>query len=236
MVFRASKLPQNHSFSFSNSFQEVFTTASDGIKLHGIYFKVNNSKGLIFYLHGNKGTVDLWGQDADFYTNLGYDVFYADYRGFGKSEGSIKNEQQVLNDAVVVFDAIQKRFKPNKTIILGYSIGTGIAAFLAQKRTCQSLILLAPFYNFTQLSSEREPSFPNFLKKFSFETNVFIKNVSCPVVIFHGNNDFTIPIHNSLQLTKIFKPTDLFYVLDGQSHVGINQNSQFKQTMSKLLY
>ena len=232
MVFRATTLFKNHRFSFANSHQEIFTTAIDGKKLHGLYFSSTNSKGLVFYLHGNKGTVDLWGRNADFYTNLGYDVFYADYRGFGKSEGQIENEQQVLDDAIVVFDDIQKRFKPSKTIILGYSIGTGIATYLAKQRKCHSLILLAPFYNFTEITSNRVPLFPNFLKKFSFETNLFIQEVSCPITIFHGNKDYVIPIENGIKLKKLLKPTDQFFILENQAHVGINENSTFQKIMS----
>ena len=236
MVFLASSLPKDHVFTFSNAFSEVSTTAKDGIKLHGILFKTENSKGLIFFWHGNKGTVDMWGRDAAFYNNLGYDIFYADYRGFGKSEGQIEDQEQVLNDAILVFDDIQNRLQPKQTIIFGYSIGTGIATYIASKRKCSSLILVAPFYNFTEFTRKRVPFFPDSFKKFSFDTNKYIKKVKCPITIFHGDNDYVIPIENGLKLKKLLKPADHFYMLKNAGHIGINQNTDFQKIMSKIKF
>ncbi len=234
MVFRASGLPKNHVFSFSNHFEEVYTATSDGTKLHGLLFPVENSKGLILYFHGNKGNIDLWGRDAVFYNSLGYDIFYADYRGFGKSEGQVDDETQIFADGLAVFDDVQKRYKPQKTIVLGYSIGTGVATYVANQRKVQALILLAPFYNFTEFTSNRVPFFPNSWKKFSFETNRFITTISCSIFIFHGNRDYVIPIENSIKLQKLLKPSDRFFTLENEGHVGINQNADFQNIMSEL--
>ena len=234
MVFRASGLPKNHVFSFSNHFDEVYSKTNDGTKLHGLLFPIENSKGLILYFHGNKGNVDLWGRDAVFYNSLGYDVFYTDYRGFGKSEGQVEDEAQIFEDALVIFDDTQKRFKPQKMIVLGYSIGTGVATYVANQRKVQALILLAPFYNFTEFTASRVPFFPNSWKKFSFETNRYIKTVPCPIFIFHGDRDYVIPIQNSIKLRKFLKPADRFFTLPNEGHFGINQNPDFQKIISGL--
>ena len=236
MVFRASGLPANHVFSFPNHFDEVYTSTNDGTKLHGLHFPVENAKGLILYFHGNRGNVDLWARDAIFYNSLGYDIFYADYRGFGKSEGEVEDEKQIFADGLTVFDNVQKRFRPQKTIVLGYSIGTGVAAYIASQRKIKSLILLAPFYNFTDFTTNRVPFFPNSWKKFSFQTNKYIQKTACPIVIFHGNKDYLIPIENSRKLQKLLKPTDQFYTLENQGHAGINQNADFQKIMSDIKF
>ena len=125
MVFRASKLPNDYQFQFQNNFEEITIPSFDGVKLNGLLFKSKNPKGLIFYLHGNAGSLDSWGNHADIYTRLGYDIFFLDYRGFGKSEGEIDDQEQVYKDITIAYETLMKRYDKNKTIIIGYSIGTG---------------------------------------------------------------------------------------------------------------
>lgn len=92
LIFFPTKLASNYQFNFAYPFEEIDVITEDSLKLHGVLFKADSSKGLIFYLHGNSGNVNTWGSLAQVYTNLNYDVFILDYRGYGKSEGRISSE------------------------------------------------------------------------------------------------------------------------------------------------
>ena len=72
------------------------STLRDGLILSAILFHADSSKGVIFYLHGNTGNLEKWGKLAAVYTRLHYDILMFDYRGYGKSEGIIKNEKTIL--------------------------------------------------------------------------------------------------------------------------------------------
>lgn len=235
MVFIANKLPDNYKFEFNQNFEEFNIPSYDGKKQNGLLFKTANPKGLIFYLHGNAGSVDSWGNNAKIYTDLGYDIFFLDYRGFGKSEGQIENQEQIFRDLNVVYDKIVSKYKSNKKIIIGYSIGTGLATYLASIKNPDKLILQAPYYNFLEFSSGRVPYFPDFLKKFQFETNKYIVEVKSPIYLFHGNQDQLISYDNSLKLKKIIKPTDSLYTLENQGHIGINDNVDFQEKLKEIL-
>lgn len=235
MVFRASKLSENHQFTFSQEFEEIIIPSFDGTQLHGLLFKTPQPKGLIFYLHGNAGTVDDWGNNATVYTDLGYDIFFLDYRGFGKSQGEIDNQEQVFKDISLAYDKMSSRYDSTKISIIGYSIGTGPAAYLASIRNPERLILQAPYFNFIEFSTERAPFFPDFLKKFQFQTDQFIVNVKAPISIFHGDQDQLISIDNSLRLKEISKSTDSLFTLVGQSHIGINDNIDFQEKLKSIL-
>ncbi len=235
MVFRASKLSENHQFTFSQEFEEMIIPSFDGTKLHGLLFKTPQPKGLIFYLHGNAGTVDDWGNNATVYTDLGYDIFFLDYRGFGKSQGEIDNQEQVFKDISFAYDSLLSQYEATKIVIIGYSIGTGPATYLASIKKTKRLILQAPYFNFIEFSTGRVPYFPDFLKKFQFETNQYIVEVKAPISIFHGNQDQLISIDNSLRLKKIIKPTDSLFTLESQSHVGINDNIDFQEKLKSIL-
>ena len=93
-IFFPEKLHKDFKFLFDQQFDEVNIRTKDNKLLHGLLFKANSSKGLIFYLHGNAGSLNSWGILAKRYTELNYDVFMLDYRGYGKSEGSIRSQQQ----------------------------------------------------------------------------------------------------------------------------------------------
>lgn len=233
MVFKKHSLAKNYVFHFDSRFKEIQIKSFDGKLQHGILFPTSNPKGLIFYLHGNAGALDSWGAISKIYTRLGYDFFILDYRGFGKSEGNVVNENQVIQDVKIVYDSVSKAY--SKKVIIGYSIGTGIAASLASSRKNAMLILKAPYDNFLKYSDARAPYFPDFLKKFAFETDAYLATIKTPIYIFHGNNDRLIPLENSIRLKKLLKPTDSLFVLKNQEHIGINVNAEYQKKLGTLL-
>ncbi len=235
MIFPAYKLAQDYQFKFEGNYQEISIPSSDGKKISGLLFKAENSKGLIFYLHGNAGALNTWGNIADVYTELGYDIFILDYRGYGKSEGDIENQEQMFQDVSVVYHKLLTGYEEKKVIITGYSIGSGIAAYLASENNPKGLILLAPYYNFTEFSGTRMPFIPDFLKKFSFETNVYLEKIQAPIAIFHGNKDQVISYDNSVRLSKLLNEESHFYLLENQDHIGINENEVYKKQLQKIL-
>lgn len=235
MIFPASKLAKDYKFEFKQDFEELNIPSFDKTSLNGLLFKTTNPKGLIFYLHGNGDAADSWGHIADFYTSLGYDIFILDYRGYGKSEGEIENQEQVLKDVSWAYGALASRYDKSKIIIIGYSIGTGPATYLASKENAKMLILQAPYYNFLEFSSTRAPLLPDFLKKFTFETNKYIVKVKSPIFIFHGQNDRLILPDNSVRLQKLLKPNDSLFILSDVGHGGINDNEDFQEKLKEIL-
>jgi uncharacterized protein len=231
MVFRASKLSPDYQFTYNQDFEEFNIPSFDGNKLNGLLFKAEKTKGLVFYLHGNAGNLSHWGDIAQKYTDLHYDIFILDYRGFGKSEGQIENEAQVLKDVSVAYKSLLKRYEEKQVIIVGYSIGTGLAAYLASTNKPKFLILQAPYYSFTELSSDRVPFMPNFLKKFTFETATFVTKIKAPIYIFHGKQDQVISYSNSERLSKLLPSIGNFFTLENQGHLNINENEIFLQQL-----
>ncbi len=235
MIFRANKLPKDYKFEFNQDFEELNIPSFDAKIQSGLLFKTQNPKGLVFYLHGNAGSLDTWGSIAKNYTDLGYDIFILDYRGFGKSEGEIENQDQVFQDLTFAYNKLITTYDRSKVVIIGYSIGTGLATYLASIENPKKLILQAPYFNFIELSSGRVPFVPDFLKKFKFETDKYIVKVKSPIYIFHGNKDQVISFDNSIRLQKLLKPTDKVFILDNQDHLGMNENSDFQQELKVIL-
>lgn len=235
IIFDSSKLTKDFKFKFNQEFEEINVKSFDDKKLNGLLFKAKDPKGIVFYLHGNSGALDSWGDIASVYTDLGYDIFILDYRGYGKSEGKIESEEQVFKDISFAYKNILKRYDEKNAVIIGYSIGTGFAAYLASNNNPKMLILQSPYYNFLEFSSTRIPYVPDLFKKFKIETNLFIVNVKAPVFIFHGKNDNLIPIQNSDRLSKLLHKGSLFCKLDNQDHLQMNQNLDYQKKLKSVL-
>jgi len=235
LIFFPEKLSKDYSFQFEQPFAELNIPTNKGKLLNGLLFSSDSSKGLIFYLHGNAGSVNSWGEVADTYTALNYDVFILDYPGYGKSEGSINDQQQLFDDIQSAYDQLKKKYSEAKIVILGYSIGTGPASKLASTNHPKLLILQAPYYSLTDVMRKNYPIIPTFLLKYKFKTNEYIKSCQMPVVIFHGDQDEVIYYNSSLKLKKEFKATDTLITLNGQPHNGMTDNPQYAKAIQAIL-
>jgi pimeloyl-ACP methyl ester carboxylesterase len=235
LIFHPQKLDKEYPFQFDQKFEEKNITASDGKVLDGLLFKADSSKGLIFYLHGNAGSVNSWAVVAKTYTSLHYDVFLLDYRSFGKSEGEINSDSQLHADIQIVYNELKKQYAEDKIIVLGYSIGTGFAAKVASVNHPKLLILQAPYYSMTDLVKHIYPIIPTFILKYKLETNEYLKSCKMPVVIFHGDQDKTIYYGSALKLKEEFKSGDTLIILKGQGHNGITYNPDYIKELKKRL-
>ncbi len=235
LIFFPQKLDKNYQFSFNQMFEEIYVVTDDGISLNGLLFKADSSKGLIFYLHGNAGSISSWGNVAETYTDLNYDVFLLDYRGYGKSEGSISNQKQFYQDIQTVYNELKKKYTEENIIVLGYSIGTGPASKLASGNNPGLLVLQAPYFSLTDMMQHTYPVIPTFILKYKFATNEYIKECTMPVVIFHGNQDAVIYYESSLKLKEQFKQQDTLITLNGQGHNGMTDNEEYKTEIEKIL-
>lgn len=235
LIFFPEKLDKNYQFKFEQTFEEKNIPTPEGIKLNGLLFRADTSKGVILYLHGNAGSLSSWGRVAKHYTNLNYDVFIADYPGYGKSEGKIHSQEKLYTNLQTVYDTLKKQYAENKIIVLGYSIGTGPAAKLASTNSPRLLILQAPYYSLKDLVKHIYPIVPAFLLKYKFPTNEYLPKCKMPIVIFHGDKDEVIYYESSVKLKQHFKKGDTLITLPGMNHNGMTENSDYKSAITAIL-
>ncbi len=235
IIFLPDKLEATHQFHFDQKFEERTILSKDGLKLNGVLFKAENSKGLIFYLHGNGGSLESIGGVAKTYTKLNYDVFILDYRGYGKSQGVISNEEDFFNDNQIAYNLLKKEYPEKDIVVLGYSIGSGMAAELASRNHPKMLILEAPYYNLTDLMKRKYSLVPTFILKYKFATNTYLKSCKIPIFIFHGMEDKSTFYTSSLKLKEEFKDKVKLISLEGQGHSGITENEKYQKELREIL-
>ena len=234
LIFYPDKLERSYQYSFDESYEEMMIKTSDDKLINALLFKAKSTKGLIFYLHGNAGSLESWGTVAKIYTDLNYDVFISDYRGFGKSEGSINSEKQLYEDNQIAYNLMKESYNEENIIVLGYSIGTGMAAKLASENNPKLLIMQAPFYSFKEMMSNQF-YFPTFILKYKFRTNEYLEQCECPIVIFHGDRDEIVNYKWSLKLKEEFKDKIQLITLHGEVHNGITDNIDYRMELENVL-
>lgn len=234
LIFQPEKLSENFVYQFPGSFEEINIKSSSGNLLNGLLFKTDSPKGVIVYFHGNAGSLRTWGNASDIFLENHYDVFISDYAGYGKSKGKLSGKN-LFTDAQVVYDEIKKQYDESSIIVYGRSIGTGIAAKVASENNPAKLMLEAPFYSLADLGKRLYPWLPSFLLSYELNTNEFLKSVKSPVIIFHGDADEIIPIKSALELQKLLKPEDKFFIIKGGHHNDLKKFEIYQSALKLML-
>lgn len=175
------------------------------------------------------------GQLASFYTDEGYDILFFDYRGFGKSDGKISSQNQLYDDVQAIYETMKKLYDEKAITLIGYSIGTAPAAYLATNNDPRKLVLIAPYYSLTNVIQSICPVVLRFLVKYKLETYKYISECTMPVIIFHGDKDEVINYENSIKLAERLKDKDRFVSIERVGHNDIYENNIYKESMIGIL-
>jgi pimeloyl-ACP methyl ester carboxylesterase len=235
--FNPKFLAKDYIFQFQEPFEEFNIEVEKNIFLNSILFKSEASKGVVLYFHGNAGAIHDWGKRAHLFLDNQYDVLFIDYRGYGKSDGEYSSHNQIFNDADKVYNYTKTRYSEKNIVVFGFSLGSGIASYIASKNTPKMLILNAPYYSWkTLISEEIAPPIPAFLVHYDIPSYQFVKNVKCPIHIFQGTRDFLIdPTSNSKKLQALNPENITLSFIDDAGHNSIHITKQYYDLLKTIL-
>lgn len=237
LMFHPDPLPPDYVFNFDIPFKEINIPLNSKDTLNIVQFLPGNRivKGVVLYFHGNRGNINRYAKYAKNFTRKDYEVWMADYPGYGKTTGEL-TEENLYKQAMEVYKLANSKFNKDSIVIYGKSLGSGIAAWLASKKNCKRLILETPYYSMSDLLSHYAPIYPtSAMAHFKLPTFKYLQEVKAPVSIFHGNDDNVVPYSSGHKLTKIFKPGDEFITIDKGGHNNLNDFSLFHQKLDSLL-
>ena len=238
MIFHPKKLDSNYHYDneYSNR-EEVFITTPDNEKINGLFFNAKNDN-VILYFHGNSGSLDSWQYVYKNFQSLKYNFFIIDYRGYGKSSGSI-SEKGLYTDGQAALDYLRnKGFKKQNIIIYGRSIGTGIAVETAKNTdTLKALILETPFTSMIDLTNAKVPYlFPSIFLKYGFKNKDKINSIKSPLLVIHGTIDEVIPFKQGKELFDKYNHQKEFLKIENGNHNNLSNFPDFIQGIMLFLY
>lgn len=157
------------------------------------------SSGWILHCHGNGGNISHRLDVAQAFHRLGLGVVLFDYRGYGRSQGRLSNESELLADGQAVYNRLAELKQP--IVVYGESLGGGVAAYLAENNPCAGLVLQSTFTRMTDRASEAYPFLPvRQLSRFQLNTIDRLPKIQCPVLVMHGRLDEVIGFHHGQAL------------------------------------
>lgn len=236
LMFLPTVLAQDYKFQFSYPFEELFFNTEDDTVINTIHFKVEKPKGVILYFHGNAGDLSRWGIIAEYFVEKQYDVLVMDYRTYGKSIGKL-SEQALYNDAQYCYDYLKDGYVESDITIYGRSLGTGIACYVSSKNKPKQLILETPYHSVLDVAQSRFPMFPvNRLLKYKLPSYQYIKQVNCPILIFHGTEDAVVPFASAEKLYDVsIKEQTTFISIENGNHGDLINFDLYHSTIKVIL-
>lgn len=234
-IFKPEKLHAGFQFKYDVPFKELFFDVKPGVRINGLHFFRETSKGLILYFHGNTRSIKGWARYAKDFYRYDYDVVMVDYRGFGKSTGK-RSEEDLLSDMQFVYETLMQQYKQEHLIVYGRSIGSGFAAKLASDNNPRYLILDAPYYSFTQIMERYLPILPvRWVIRYRLRTDKWIMHVKCHTYILHGTKDRLIPISNSEKLQALNPRKITLIRIQGGSHNNLPSFPEYHNFIRDIL-
>jgi len=236
LIFHPEELPQSFHFNLDNNTEEVFLKTSDGETINGLFFN-NQSKETILYFHGNAGSLKDWQYVSTDFTSADYNLLIIDYRGYGKSSGSITEEGLYLDaEAALQYLTEKKNIDLGEIIIYGRSIGTGVATELATIHTTKGLILESPFSSLKKLANQKMPFLlPSLFLQFHFDSKNKMKDISCPILFIHGGSDSLIPSSHTEQLFSSFSGKKEKVIIPYGGHNDLSTFETYHSTIRETL-
>lgn len=187
----------------------------------------------ILYFGGNGEDVafNLAGFAAAF---PGHSLYLVNYRGYGDSSGE-PTEAGLLADAAAVFDYLRKRH--TEVSVIGRSLGSAVATYLASVRPVHRLVLVTPFDSLVNVARGRMKYFPAaLLIRDRFDSAARAPAIRIPTLLVVAGDDRLVARERSEALAAEFTAAPVQTVLiEGVGHNEIDARPQYLESIAKFV-
>lgn len=210
----------------------AISVSTDGARLSGWVVNAEQEKALIYY-GGNAESIE---KNIAFFTEElpHYSVYLIPYRGYGKSTGR-PSETRLYQDALNVFDRV--KMKHQRISLMGRSLGSAVATYVAANRPVEKLLLVTPFDSIENVAKQLYWMFPvSLLLKDKFQSISRVQDISVPTYIFIAEQDRVIPRARSERLIGEFREQLVeVIVVSGAGHNNIEQYPEYISGVKRAL-
>ncbi len=119
-------------------------------------------------------------------------------------------------------------YSSDRIVLVGASLGTGVAIALAANHDAAAIVLEAPYLSALDVASTHYPIFPvNWLMLDRFRSDLVIRDLHIPVLMVHGEEDDVIPISSAKKLFELANEPKTFVSIAGGNHVVLDLPNVF---------
>jgi uncharacterized protein len=160
-------------------------------------------------------------------------IYLMHYRGYGGSSGT-PVEAALHQDALALFDKVHATH--SDVVVMGRSLGSGVAVRLASRRPASRLVLVTPYDSIEGIAARRYPMFPvRWLLQDKFDSGQHVPRLSMPTFILLAERDEVIPRASSELLHGRFaKGTAHLMVIPGTGHNTISESPVYLDALRRV--
>lgn len=193
------------------------------------------SSSVVLYFGGN-------GEDVLYTASMAYRfharrLLVTNYRGYGANPGK-PSQAALFQDALAIYDYAvrQPGVHPEDIVVMGRSLGSGVATYLAAHRPVQAAILITPFDSILAVAELHYPFFPvSTLLKHPFQSDTFAAQICVPAIIVAGDQDRVVPAVHARRLFAAWAGKKAIHVLNGAGHNDIERHPQYFSLINEFL-
>ena len=204
----------------------------DGESIEVVVINKGKSKAVIYFGGNGESVVGNASRFVDTFNS--HTVYLVNYRGYGGSSG-IPTEKNLYSDAQHIYDAIQKEYE--HISVIGRSLGTGVATYLASTRAIAKMILITPFDSIKNVAQEQYPLYPMSLFLMDkYDSSSRIENIKSETLIILAEKDAVIPKESSNRLIRLFPVSQVTVeVIKGAGHNTVSHKERYYSLLKEFI-
>jgi hypothetical protein len=205
------------------AYEPMHLRAADGVAISGWFVPHEGATAAVLLLHGNGGNMSNMLDHVAFYHELGYSTLLIDYRGYGESEGT-PSERGLYADGEAAWRYLRETrgYAAHDVVLVGLSLGGGVASHLAAREAPGALILDSTFTSMVDLAWAHYPWLPvPLLLRHRYLTAERIGAVNAPLLLIHSRDDRLIPFSHAERLYSLARDPKTLVTISGDHVQGL---------------
>jgi len=218
--------------------EEVTLTTADQKKLHGWYQRSpgKGRKPLLIYFGGNAEDISFLPSATD--RVAGWSLLVINYRGYGLSEG-VPGQHAIFEDALSIHDEFARRddVDSGRIAVMGRSLGSGVATYLAAHRPVRAAILVTPYDSILSVASEKFWFAPvSLILKHPFDSLALAPKIDRPALFMVAGEDTLIPPEHARRLHQAWAGPKKWYLAARENHDTIDFDGGYWRVITDFLH
>ncbi|WP_339865137.1 alpha/beta hydrolase [Paremcibacter congregatus] len=161
-------------------------------------------------------------------------IYFVNYRGYGGSSGA-PSEHALYSDAADIYDRVSPRHE--SLSVIGRSLGTGVATYLASMKPIAKLVLITPYDSVEHIAQDSYPIFPMWLiLKDKFNSLAQVRKVTAATLVILAEHDLMIPAKYSSHLIRAFPTAQVMVeTIKGTGHNNLHEKARYHSLLGNFL-
>lgn len=209
--------------------QTDFNLMRDGVTLRGWVMNPGQPRAILYF--GGNGEAIQNNRTSFAQWFPGNTIYLLAYRGYGASEGA-PNEAQLFADALALYDHVHAAHPGMSISVIGRSLGSGVASYVASQRPVSRLALVTPFDSMVEVAQAHYPWLPiRMLIKDRYESDHYLATFPAPVLIIRAGRDVVVGRARTQHLIDALpRPPQVLELADA-GHNSVQEFPAYRQAL-----